>query len=172
MVDRRILVMRHAKSDWTGGERDFDRPLSGRGRRAAAAMGAYMADEGLRPELVLCSAARRAADTWAIVARSGTMGPRVVADRGLYLAAAGDLLARVRELDDALASVLFVGHAPGIDGFAGSLVAKRSGAAWRRMAEKFPTGALAVLDASAPRWRDVGEGAAELERFVVPKDLL
>jgi phosphohistidine phosphatase len=172
MVDRRILVMRHAKSDWTGGDQDFDRPLSGRGRRAAAAMGVYMADEGLRPELVLCSAARRAADTWAMVARSGTMAPRVVADRGLYLAAAGDLLARVRALDDAVASVLFVGHAPGIDGFAGSLVAKRSGAAWRRMAEKFPTGALAVLDASAAHWRDVDEGVAELERFVVPKDLV
>lgn len=173
MTARRILVMRHAKSDWADpGVQDFDRPLAGRGRRAAAAMGVYMGDEGLVPDLVLCSAARRAVETWSMVARVSGMAPEVVAERSLYMAAAGTLFERTHAVDDGIGCILFVGHAPGFNGFACRLAGDRKSAAWRRMAEKFPTGALAVLDLEAPTWRDVAEGGGRLERFVAPKELL
>jgi phosphohistidine phosphatase len=173
MTNRRILVMRHAKSDWSRpGLQDFDRPLAPRGRRAAAAMGVYLLGEGLIPDLVLCSAARRAADTLSLIAQAAGMSPPVEMERGLYMAAADDLFERLHRIDDAVTRPMFIGHAPGFDAFARALAGNRRSADWRRMADKFPTAGLAVLDVSAAHWRDVGDGAADLERFVVPKDLL
>ncbi len=61
---RRFLIMRHAKSDWgTPGERDFDRPLAKRGQRDAPRMDEWLRAQGLVPELVLASSARRARET-------------------------------------------------------------------------------------------------------------
>lgn len=173
MTTRRILVLRHAKSDWSDpGLRDFDRPLAGRGRRAAAAMGVYLRDEALVPDLVLCSAARRAVETWSIMARVGEMAPRVLEEKALYMAGTDALFERARAVEDTVHCLLLVGHAPGYDGFACRLTGDRKSADWRRMAEKFPTGALAVHDLDIPSWWDLAEGTARLERFVAPKDLL
>lgn len=173
MKTRQILVMRHAKSDWSSPNiQDFDRPLAPRGRRAAAAMGLYLLDEALVPDLVLCSAARRAVDTWAVIARVSGMSPPVQTERDLYLAGADALFERLRALHDAVTCPLLIGHAPGFDAFARDLAGNRRSADWRRMADKFPTAGLAVLDVAAAHWRDVSDGAANLERFVAPKDLL
>src|SRR5690349_1589139 len=86
MTSRRILLLRHAKSAWDEpGLDDFDRPLAARGRRAAAVMGVYLRDEKLVPDLVLCSAARRAAETWEIAAHELPKAPAVERDPGLYM---------------------------------------------------------------------------------------
>jgi phosphohistidine phosphatase len=173
MTPRRLLVFRHAKSDWSDPRlEDFDRPLAARGRRAAAAMGIYIADEGLAPDLVLCSAARRALQTWSVAARVAGIAPPVTEERALYMAEPEDLLARVRTVDDAVASLLVVGHSPGCERFACGLAGNRRSGDWRRMAEKFPTGALAVIDLDAGSWRDIADGDGRLERFVTPKDLV
>lgn len=173
MSAHRILIMRHAKSDWSKpGQNDFDRALSGRGRRAAATMGHYLDNEGLVPDLVLCSAARRAVETWEIVSDAAGIEPRTEREEALYLADTQTLFERTRAVDDGVATLLFIGHAPGFDGFACRLAADRASPDWRRMAAKFPTGALAVLDLEGPSWNDVAEGSARLERFVAPKDLI
>ncbi|HZI98950.1 MAG TPA: histidine phosphatase family protein, partial [Actinomycetales bacterium] len=61
---RRLLLIRHAKAapDDDGG--DHGRGLTARGRRDAAAIGRWLADNDLVPDLVLCSDARRARETW------------------------------------------------------------------------------------------------------------
>lgn len=171
-IDRRILILRHAKSDWAAGfGSDFERPLNGRGRRAAAAMGAWLADECPVPSLVLCSAARRAAETWAIVARQWPDAPEPVHDESLYLAETPDLLHRLRSLDDEAATVCLVGHHPGFDGLAVQLAADRAAPAVAEMRTKFPTAAVADLAFSGP-WSSLGPGKATLLRFVRPKDLV
>ena len=63
-----LLVMRHAKSDWDVGGSDFDRPLNGRGERAAQAMAAWIIEEDLAPDRILTSPANRARTTAAVVA--------------------------------------------------------------------------------------------------------
>ncbi|MET0314259.1 MAG: histidine phosphatase family protein, partial [Hansschlegelia sp.] len=62
---RRLILFRHAKSDWPedGGD-DHGRSLAPRGRRVAGPMGAWLAGRGFRPDLVLCSTAVRARATW------------------------------------------------------------------------------------------------------------
>ena len=170
--NRRILILRHAKSDWAAGiGSDFERPLNGRGRRAAAAMGAYLADECPTPSVILCSAARRAAETWAIIARLWSDAPEAVYDESLYLAETADLLQRLRSLDASVATVCLVGHHPGFDGLAILLAADRASVHVAEMRAKFPTAALAEL-AFDGQWSALGPGKAQLLRFIRPKDLV
>ena len=56
---RRLMLLRHAKSDWSEKVKDFDRPLAARGEPAAPILGAYMAREHLVPDCALVSPARR-----------------------------------------------------------------------------------------------------------------
>ena len=59
-----LLIMRHAKSDWSvGGMTDHERPLAPRGVEAAGAMGRFLARCGQAPELVFTSTAERARAT-------------------------------------------------------------------------------------------------------------
>ena len=61
---RRLYLLRHAKSSWKDeGLADHDRPLARRGRRAAKAIARHLREQGVEPELVLCSTARRARET-------------------------------------------------------------------------------------------------------------
>ncbi len=59
-----LVLMRHAKSDWKADYRhDFDRPLSKRGRRDAARMSAWLADQDLEAVSLISSTAERARET-------------------------------------------------------------------------------------------------------------
>ena len=165
-----LLLLRHAKSSWSEPLDDHDRPLSGRGRRAARAMGELLADRALQPDRVLLSTSRRTSETWGLMAP--LLGrPTEVASQGLYLAPAGQLLQAVREAPGAAEVLLLIGHNPGIEDLARSLAGGGDPEGLRRLHKKFPTGALAVLDFPSEAWSDVAPGSGELVSFVRPKDL-
>ncbi len=173
MTPRRILLLRHAKSAWDEpGLDDYERPLAPRGRRAAAVMGVYLRDEDLVPELVLCSGARRARETWEIAAHELQRRPEVEHDRALYMATAETLLRRLRKLDSGVRSVLLVGHEGGVDTLARRLAGDGPAAFRRRLAEKYPTAALAVIAVDLPDWSALRDKAGTLTRFAAPKDLV
>ena len=116
MTDRTLVLLRHAKAEHTTGVADPDRRLTRRGHDDAAAAGAWLAAQGLRPDLVVCSPSRRTRETWRAVA-SG-LGPDaadvpVSDDRRLYtLSRPDDLLPVVTETDDAVRVLLLIGHNP------------------------------------------------------------
>ena len=170
---RTLLLLRHGKSSWDCPSLDdFDRPLARRGERAAIDMADHLAREGLDPDFVLCSAARRAVDTWRVLAQAlaGPKDVRVL--RGLYHAPAATLLAALQGAPDEARSVLLVGHNPGLQGLALGLAGTASDpAALGRLETKFPTAALAQFVLDVPGWSDVGEGTARLTRFVTPREL-
>ncbi len=173
MVARRILFLRHAKSSWAEPDGDdYSRPLAPRGRRAAAVMGVYIRDEGLAPELVLCSGARRARDTWEIVAAALDKRPPVEHEDALYMIGPDRLLKRLRKAPDSAKSVLVVGHEGGVDALARSLSANGAAALRRKLGEKFPTASLAVVALDLDRWSDLSEGTGTLTVFAAPKDLV
>lgn len=170
-----VTLLRHAKSDWSDTTlRDFDRPLNGRGERAAALMGHWARREGLRFDAVLASPAARVRDTLGTFMGSYGAGPEPVWDKRLYLASAatiGEVIAEAGEGHDAL---LVVGHNPGLEEFILAHVSEAGDTRLRNdVAEKFPTAAMAVLDFQTGRWRDIlsADGEAELRRFVRPRDL-
>jgi phosphohistidine phosphatase len=167
-----LSLMRHAKSDWSGpGMDDFDRPLAPRGRDAAPRMGAYMADAGLRPRLILCSEAVRTRQTLDLVLPYMKSAPRVSIERGLYLASSATMIARLRRVEGDVPHVLMIGHDPGMHETALALPGAGDPATLALLARKFPTAGLAVITFATASWSEIGPGMGTLVRFVTPKSL-
>jgi phosphohistidine phosphatase len=169
---RRLMLLRHAKSDWSkSGSRDHERTLAPRGREAAPRIGAYMAHHGLTPDLALCSTATRARETWDLVAAAFPERPPSVYEGRLYEAGANALLDVVKETKPDVHVLLLAGHNPGLHDLAQRLIASGDTDARQRLAEKFPTGALAVVDFAVDDWRKLRPRSGRLDRFVVPRAL-
>jgi phosphohistidine phosphatase len=166
---RRLIVFRHAKAVGHDEASDHERALTGRGRRDAAAMGRYLASEGLRPDLVLVSTSLRTRETWEETAPA--LAPAELRlDRTLYLAPPHLLLTLVQALPDTVSSAMIIGHNPGLEELASLLTGFGDRYALARMRDKFPTSAVAVLDLPGDIWAGAEPGAARLDRFVVPAD--
>jgi phosphohistidine phosphatase len=162
-------LLRHAKSSWKQRElADHDRPLAGRGRRAAVAIERHLREQGIAPELVLCSTARRARETLERI-EPAVETATVQFERELYGASAGGLLERLHSVPDGTGSVMLIGHNPAIEQLAHDLA--RPSPLLGQLEEKFPTAALATLELPGPRWRELERGTAELVGFVRPRDL-
>lgn len=171
---KRLYLLRHAKAvPAEPALDDHDRALAVRGMHDASAMARYMRKNGFIPELVLSSNSARTHQTTELVlrefeARSDYRGT-------LYLAEAGKILALVQATPADVASVMVVGHNPGMEDLANLLAREpvRRKERVRRdvLEEKFPTAALAVLDFDIAKWRDIRPGEGALVDFVRPKDI-
>jgi phosphohistidine phosphatase len=172
-----LLLLRHAKSSWDDPDLDdFNRPLNGRGEKAAPMMGRYLKHEGWVPDLILCSTARRTRETLDHI--SEQIGDaKVTYEDGLYLAEAEQLLARLGRLTDGKTkkpeTVMIVGHNPGLHDLAVQLASRGDAKSLNRLADKFPTAALAKIDFEAKSWRDIARGDVQgrLTHFITPKDI-
>lgn len=169
---KRLYLLRHAKSSWDDPYLDDrDRPLAPRGRRAAKAMGRHLAALGVRPDLVLCSSARRARETFERVQRQLGGDPVVVTEDAFYTASADELIRRIRSLPDEVEALMLVGHEPAMSRLAGELTAPDGSRAGRRMRRKYPTGACAEIRFEGGAWAEITPGNGELRHFLVPRDL-
>lgn len=166
-----LTLLRHAKSDWDDSvQRDFDRPLNKRGRRAAQTVGREMKRLGLAFDLCLASPAVRVRETLAEVeAAFGALTPRF--DQRIYLADPDTLLDLVRAVSDEAGSLLLVGHNPGLEMLVLSLAAAGASPLLGEVEVKYPTGTLAELSLPVERWTEVTPGRAQLIRFIRPRDL-
>ena len=167
---KQLLLLRHAKSSWDDPDlADFDRPLAGRGLKAARLMGRELAARGWLPDLALVSAALRTRDTWRLVAAE--LPGHVPAEfaEGLYEAPAAAILTRVRQAD--AATLIVVGHNPGLQHFALRLAGAGSDAdVFKKIEAKFPTAALARFTLEGD-WANLDFGGARLTHCIRPKDL-
>lgn len=171
-----LILLRHAKSSWEDdGLLDHDRPLAPRGRRAAPAMGRWLGGNGPLPDAVLCSTSRRTRETLALFTEAVGSPVPTTFDRRVYHSGRGALLEVLRETDDGpVRTLMLVGHNPGLQELALSLAGEEAPeirGALGRMAVKFPTAAVAVLDLEVARWSEVEPGCATLVAFMRPKDL-
>jgi phosphohistidine phosphatase len=167
----RLMLLRHAKSDWNQGLADHERPLNARGRRAAPKVGATMARHALVPDLIVASTATRVRETLDLVRAAFKAVPRVTYDRRIYEAEPDVLMEVIRKTPREVKTLLLVGHNPGLAELAALLVASGKAEARLRMAAKFPTAALAVIDFTGDDWSKLRPRSGKLERFVVPKGL-
>jgi len=151
-AERTLVLLRHAKSDWSGGEPDRLRPLADRGRRQAPEAGRWLASQLPRLDRALVSPAERARRTWALASAELDVPPVAAYDERLYAASAAALLEVVHELVDDLHTVVLCGHNPGLEDLASRLAGE-----WVAM----PTSALAVIDLAGP-WHAAGPDRATL----------
>ena len=167
-----LCLLRHAKSSWHDASiQDFDRPLAPRGEEAAPRMAAYMAAQGLQPELILCSPAVRARQTLALVLPRLAGQPSVEFEEGLYLASSSALLARIRKVRGNTDCLLLVGHDPGTHGLAVELSGRGAPEDLKSLAHKFPTAGLAVIRFRVSQWSQVKPKAGRLDQFMTPRRL-
>lgn len=167
-----VLLLRHAKSSWEDSSLDdYERPLDPRGIRAAGKVGRHMATEGLIPDRVLCSGARRARETWEMV--SAFLDARIPVEvlPAIYHGSADTVKALIQRLPDSDQNVLLVGHNPTFHHLASTLVAAGPEDAMAELRSKYPTGALAVLDFEVPSWNRVKLGTGHLRAFIRPRTL-
>lgn len=156
-----LLVLRHAQAaPETPTSGDKERPLTEDGRRAAARMGRLVKDEGLVPDLLLSSSARRTRETVSeLCASSGYAGPVHYLD-SLYLAEAPAIIETIISHAGTAARVLLVGHNPGLE----DLVAALTGES-----VSLPTAALVECAFEPADWSALDTGRqGRLERLFRP----
>ena len=168
-----LTILRHAKSGWEDlGLRDFDRPLSAKGQRAAQVVGRKLRTMDLAFDRVVASPAVRVTETLEHVARGYGRDLAPHWDRRLYLASVASLLDVIHEQSDGVAHLLLVGHNPGLEELVLALVPPGPADTRRAAVEdKFPTASVAVMTFPAEHWPDIAIGAATLTQFVRPRDL-
>jgi phosphohistidine phosphatase len=151
---------------------DRDRPLAPRGRRAAERMAAVIAARAeLSPDRILCSPTRRTRETLApLSARIGDQSRPLILDE-LYEPAAGDYREVIATHGGSAHHLLVIGHNPAIQATALSLIGSTNDKTALKVAAKFPTAALAVIDFDARTWGEIRPKSGRLEAFIRPRDL-
>lgn len=165
----RLLLLRHARAAWAEpGMRDFDRPLDMAGRIDADAMGAVLAISGSVPDLVICSGARRARETWDAVAKHLHPTCQAIFTDELYVTDAAGYLTIVKN-HAASKNLMLVGHNPMIEDVCFAIAAQGEQAAKDARAGGFPACGLAVIDMGGSL-ADAAPGAGYLEAFHSPAE--
>lgn len=165
----RLILTRHAKSDWDNPlHTDHERPLNARGRKAAPRIGRWLFENGYLPQQALVSDAVRTKETWALLRQQF---PHEVNARFLSALYQGngnpDLMLDVLSTAEAEA-VILIGHNPGIGELAGMLVRVRPD---HEGFDRYPTCATLVVEFDAERWSDMRPGTGIVRDFVVPRQL-
>lgn len=158
-----LLVLRHAKSDWNNPNMsDFDRPLNGRGLRAALQMGAFVKENNLLPELIVSSPAIRAKETAELLKDAAQIATELQFDSQIYEARVNNLIDVISKTPAICEVLLLVGHNPGLENLVEYLTGE---------AREMPTAALAEIALEINHWSTIKAGQGSLKNLYKPKEL-
>ena len=161
-MTKRLILMRHAKSDWSHDLNDHDRPLNKRGRKSAYSLKSWLGLNDYNPDQILCSSSERTQETLFRL----DLKAQTTFLREMYLADAAALLAVLKKASGDC--VLMIAHNPGIAWFAQQMVAT---APDHVRFSDYPTGATLVADFDVDDWEDVKPGSGVSVDFVIPREL-
>ena len=157
-----LFLLRHAKSSWKEAElSDFDRPLNERGRRAAPFMGRLLRERGFAPELIISSTAKRARKTARLLTEGAQYEVPVIFDDRIYEASSSTLLYVAGGVDNAISSLMLIGHNPGMEGAIRVLTGQ---------IEPMPTTAVAIIDLDIENWKEIAADHGSLKAIFRPRD--
>ncbi len=168
-----IAILRHAKSSWDDPvERDFDRPLNAKGRRAAVTMGRHFRTADLAWDAVVASPAVRVIETLDGVEEGLERKLAPAFDKRIYMAGATTLMDVVSDVDDGADRLLLVGHNPGLEDLI-FLLTPADGSAHRQAVDvKYPTATYAEMEFDVDSWDDIdSDTPGRLTVLVRPRDL-
>ena len=170
MQKHRLIIMRHAKSDWSDeGSPDFDRPLTTRGRKAAKQMGQWLKQQQFGIDQILCSPALRAKQTAQLVMEQLNLPQKsMLWDSRIYEASLSDLIALVHQYGEGIHTLLLIGHNPGLD----QLLCHLSNVPppVNQSGKLLTTAAIAILDFGAAAISAKAH-QAQLQYLIRPKEL-
>jgi len=158
-----LYLIRHAKSDRSDETlSDYDRPLNKRGMKDAPLMGSYLADKGIRPDLILSSPALRAQTTALAIARALSYPPDAIRfEHDLYACNAQTILSIIRGVSDDIDTLFVFGHNPEFTECA-NLITDGD-------IDNIPTCGVVEMRLKENNWKSIGENSAELRSFEFPK---
>lgn len=159
MTDRRLVILRHAKSAWPEDVPDHERPLAERGERDAPVAGRWLAEHVGVIDVALCSPATRARQTWTLAAGELAGTPDTRYDERIYGASPGDLLAVVQDIEDDVGTAVLVGHNPGLSHLVTALAGQR---------HELKTSGIAVLTWPG-EWADARSAPVTLADVAKPR---
>ena len=161
---RTVILLRHAKSSWDSpASSDFQRPLNSRGIRDAPRIGAWIAEQGIRPDAVLCSAATRAQETLAGLQTTLDLGTNITITDDLYLATPTTAVELLSRVDDSVECSLVIAHNPGMEGLLWGLCGTDN---------SMPTCALAGIELPIDSWLATDLNCqGTLQHFITPREL-
>lgn len=127
--------------------------------------------EGMVPDRILCSPARRTRETLAaLLPYLGGEG-RVSIDPSLYDATPGDYVAAIVRSGGDAGVLMVIGHNPAIQATAQLLTGDGEPGLSAEVGAKYPTGALAVIDFAQAGWSRLEPHSGFLAAFLKPRDL-
>lgn len=163
-MDKKLIIIRHAKSDWNTGLLDYERPLNSRGKRDAPNVGLYLKELGVSPDLVISSSAERAINTAVLICHSLEFPMNSIkAYKELYHAVPKTYLKFISELTEDIKTVILVGHNPGISDFVSYLTDD---------ACELKTCCVAILEVKVALWEELFQGTCILNQYISPKEIL
>ncbi|RZT26673.1 phosphohistidine phosphatase [Kribbella sp. VKM Ac-2569] len=168
LIDRTLVLLRHAKAVPPETLPDLERPLADRGRADASAAGRYLVAQGIEADLVLCSPSKRTRETWKYVAEAGVGAKDVWYDKRIYNGDTDGILDAIHETPAEARTVIVVGHAPGIPWLADELALDGTSPERVELTQKYPTTGLAILHLTT-RWADLSANDADLVSYVAPR---
>lgn len=167
----RLYVMRHAKSSWAiPGARDFDRELNDRGLSDLVKMSKLIAKNGYSPEHILCSPAVRTTQTLEHIQDAFEGDPKIVFTQRLYSSGLEEYMDIIKAVDDAK-SLMIIGHNPMCGGLAASLSGSGDQAYLEKIAYKYPTSALSVIEFDCAQWSDIAKLEGNLIDCIFPSEI-
>lgn len=144
-----LLIMRHAKSSNKDADiTDHERPLNKRGKLAAPRIGRLLKEEGLIPDFILSSSAKRARLTAEAVADQSGYGGEIQVSTDLYATGPGAFIRAFQFIPDECTRALVVGHNPGLEELLELLT---------KQVKTLPTGGIVQIDLPIQSWKELSE---------------
>ena len=170
-MPRELLILRHAKSAWdSDAPTDYERPLAGRGRKAAPRVGRWLNQQGLAPDYVVSSPAERAKQTVLAVCEQVDFPPEQISwDSRIYHGGMTSLVSVLRESPADAGRVLIAGHNPGLEILLQYLC--DDAVPFSPDGKLMPTAAVAHLEILT-EWENLGRGQARLQSLTRARTLI
>lgn len=162
-----LFLLRHAKSEWASAEiSDHQRALNQRGENEAFLVGEYLKENGIMPDLWLCSTAKRANQTVSAIAKElSKEKSEICFDDELYSFSFLPYLEVLKSCDSVHNSILLVAHNPSLEELSTFL----TGDEWRTI--QIPTAGLLKFDLAIQKWDELSKGCGELKWIITPETL-
>jgi len=170
---KKLYILRHAKAGKSNKKilDDHERPLTRKGLNSCKLIAAYLRENKEKPEVVICSTALRTRKTFENVFKDYLPKLKAEFEPRLYLASTADIFSLVNETDDAVKSLMVIGHNPSLHEFSLQLMGEGERPLVRKLKDCFPPGALAIYEIAEKSWSDVGRKSGNLSAVVIPKNL-
>lgn len=163
---KNLLIMRHAKSDWSDSSlSDFDRPLNKRGKKTAPFMGQELTKRNKTPHLIISSPANRAKTTAKTVAENCNYEGEIQFERDFYFGYVDEIIEIIKKAEKQHNRIMVVGHNPTLESLVSVLTENNT-------YESMPTAAIASINFNIDDWSELQKNSGKLEWLLIPKELM